>query len=59
MWSGVSGGLAEYLDVDSTFVRTAWVVVGILTAGVAIIAYVVLVVVMREQPAESVAESVA
>lgn len=58
MWSGVSGGLAEYLDIDSTFVRIAWIVVGILTAGVAIIAYVALVVVMREQPVESAAESV-
>jgi phage shock protein C len=57
MWSGVSGGLAEYLDIDSTFVRIAWLVVGILTAGFAIIAYVALVIIMPERPKEAATES--
>ena len=50
MLSGVSGGIAEYLDIDSTFVRIAWVIVGFLTAGFAIIAYVVLVIIVPEFP---------
>ena len=57
MWTGVSGGLAEYLDIDSTFVRIAWLVVGILTAGFAIIAYVALVIIMPEGPEEAATES--
>ena len=57
MWTGVSGGLAEYLDIDSTFVRIAWVVIGILTAGFAIIAYVALVIIMPERPKEAAMES--
>ena len=57
MWSGVSGGLGEYLDIDSTFVRIAWVVVGVLTAGFAIIAYVALVIIMPEGPEEAATES--
>ena len=57
MWSGVSGGIAEYLDIDSTFVRIAWLVVGVLTAGFAIIAYVALVIIVPERPEEAAAES--
>ena len=57
MWSGVSGGIAEYLDIDSTFVRIAWLVVGVLTAGFAIIAYVALAIIVPERPEEAVAES--
>ena len=57
MWSGVSGGIAEYLDIDSTFVRIAWLVVGVLTAGLAIIAYVALAIIMPKRPEEAVAES--
>ena len=53
MLSGVSGGIAEYLDIDSTFVRIAWVIVGFLTAGFAIIAYVVLVIIVPECPEET------
>ena len=49
MWSGVSGGIAEYLDIDSTFVRIAWLVVGVLTAGLAIIAYVALAIIMPKR----------
>ena len=57
MWSGVSGGIAEYLDIDSTFVRIAWLVVGVLTAGLAIIAYVALAIIMPKRPEEASAES--
>ena len=57
MWSGVSGGIAEYLDIDSTFVRIGWVIVGFLTAGFAIIAYVVLVIIVPERPEEVAVQS--
>ena len=57
MWSGVSGGIAEYLDIDSTFVRIAWVVVGVLTAGFAVIAYIALAIIVPERPEEAATES--
>lgn len=41
---GVCGGLAEYLDVDATFVRVVMVVLG--TFGVGVLIYFVLLVVM-------------
>ncbi len=46
MLSGVSGGLAEYLDVDSTLVRIAWVIVAIMSAGVGLLAYIALVIIV-------------
>ena len=50
MLSGVSGGLGEYLDVDSTLVRIAWVIVAIMSAGVGLLAYVALVVIVPTRP---------
>ena len=45
--SGVCGGIAEYLNVDSTAIRLAWLLVAILT-GIfpGVIAYVIAVIVM-------------
>ena len=53
MLFGVSGGLADYLDVDPTLVRLAWIVLGIVTAGFAILAYIVLAIVMPEPTDEA------
>ena len=46
MLAGVSGGLAEYFDVDVTLVRAGWVVVCFLTAGFALVGYLVLAIIM-------------
>jgi phage shock protein PspC (stress-responsive transcriptional regulator) len=43
---GVCGGIAEYLAVDATLVRVAFVLAGILTAGLWILAYIVLLILM-------------
>ncbi len=53
---GVAGGLAEHLDIDSTLVRVAFVVLGF-ASGIGLIAYIVLALVMPEavkgaEPAE-------
>ena len=53
MLFGVSGGLADQLDVDPTFVRLGWIALGFITAGVAILAYVVLAIVVPEESAEA------
>ena len=46
---GVCGGIAEYLDTDSTLIRLLWVL-GSLIWGAGIIAYIVLWIVMPEKP---------
>jgi phage shock protein PspC (stress-responsive transcriptional regulator) len=43
---GVCGGIAEYLQVDPTLVRVFFVISILLTAGFAILGYIVLLVLM-------------
>ncbi len=54
MLSGVAGGLAESLRIDSTLVRLLWVLVGLVTSGVGLLAYVAMWVIV---PPRSVAET--
>ena len=57
--AGICGGLGDYFDCDPTLVRVAWVIVTFLSAGLAILAYLVLIFVIpgedelrrRTQPA--------
>ncbi len=50
--AGVCGGIAEYLEVDSTIVRLVWVIMALLPIPVvpAIIAYFVAWIIMPEAP---------
>jgi phage shock protein PspC (stress-responsive transcriptional regulator) len=43
---GVCGGIAEYLQIDPTLVRVFFVISILLTAGLAILGYIVLLVLM-------------
>lgn len=43
---GVCGGIAEYLQVDATLVRVFFVAGAFITAGLGILAYIVLLVLM-------------
>jgi len=56
MIAGVCGGLAEYLDVDPTLVRVATVVLAALTSGWVVVAYIVLMIVVPEEPAVQATE---
>jgi phage shock protein C len=49
MIAGVSGGLAEYFDLDPVVVRLIWIAAGILTAGLAIPIYGVMWMIMPRQ----------
>jgi phage shock protein C len=48
--AGVAGGMAEYLDIDPTFVRILWILAVLASAGLAIVAYVVLAIVIPQAP---------
>ena len=52
MLTGVSAGIAEYLDADPTLVRVAWVLISILTGGIAVIAYIVLAIITPEHTSD-------
>jgi len=43
---GVCGGIAEYLQIDATLVRVFFVIATIMTAGLGILGYIVLLVLM-------------
>ncbi len=48
---GVCGGIAEYLDVDPTVIRLAWVLFAMFLGG-GILAYIIALMVMPNPPVE-------
>lgn len=50
MISGVCGGLSEYLRIDPTLIRIAWILFGAFGAG--IIAYIVAAIIIPDQKDE-------
>lgn len=49
--AGVCAGIAEYLDVDATVIRLAWVIFTLL-GGAGILAYLIALLVMPNPPVE-------
>ncbi|MDQ6794157.1 MAG: PspC domain-containing protein [Chloroflexota bacterium] len=49
--SGVAGGIAENLDLDPTIVRLAWVGFALVTGGIALVVYFVMIFIVPEEPA--------
>jgi phage shock protein C len=58
MLSGVSGGLAEYLNIDVTLVRLGIVGLTIITGGTAILGYAIAWIVMPEGDGKAVWQTV-
>lgn len=48
--SGVAAGVANYLDLDVTLVRVLWLVIGFCSAGVALLVYLILWIVLPVEP---------
>ena len=53
---GVAGGLARYLNIDSSIVRLVWVLL-VLAAGTGILLYILAAVLIPEEPAGSAREA--
>ena len=51
--AGVCGGIAEYLEIDSTLIRLIWVI-SIFCAGGGLIAYLIAALVLSNKPSDSV-----
>ncbi len=47
--SGVCGGIAEYLNVDSTWIRLAWAAL-VLFLGTGILAYILAALILPDNP---------
>lgn len=50
MLAGVAGGLAEMWDADPSLVRILWALLVLLTGGVALVVYIVMAIVVPEDP---------
>ena len=48
--AGVAGGLAVWLNVDPSLVRVAWVLLAILSGGVFVLVYIVMMIVVPLPP---------
>lgn len=58
MLSGVSGGIAEYLNIDATLVRLGIVALTLITGGTALLGYVVAWIVIPEADGKAVWQNV-
>jgi phage shock protein C len=47
--AGVAGGLAEIWDVDPSLIRIVWVLLALMTGGLALVVYVVMALVVPER----------
>ncbi|MDQ5912202.1 MAG: phage shock protein [Patescibacteria group bacterium] len=53
VWTGVCGGLAEYLNIDSNFLRLIWVFAVIITGLVpGVLVYFIALAIVPEKLAE-------
>lgn len=51
MVSGVCGGIASYLNIDSTIVRVVWALVSVFSAAVpGLLVYIICAVVIPDEP---------
>lgn len=53
--AGVCGGLGEYFGIDSTWIRLAWVALT-LAGGCGILAYIIAMLIIPDQPEDKVNE---
>lgn len=51
MLAGVAGGVADRFDLDPSFVRIAWAILTILSGGIFLLIYIVMAIVVPEEPA--------
>lgn len=47
---GVAGGVGDALDVDPSIVRVVWVLLALMTGGIAAVVYLVMLIVVPEAP---------
>ncbi|MGH2428811.1 MAG: PspC domain-containing protein [Candidatus Limnocylindria bacterium] len=57
VWTGVAGGLAQWIELDPSLVRVAWVILVPLTGGIALFVYLVMWIVVPEEPAPVASET--
>ena len=51
MIAGVCGGLGKYFNLDPIIVRVFWVIFALASLGIALIVYIIMAIVVPEEPA--------
>ncbi len=54
---GLAGGLGKYSGVDSTLIRIALVILELATAGLFIIVYFIVAIIVPKEPKQAAASS--
>jgi phage shock protein PspC (stress-responsive transcriptional regulator) len=51
-WLGVCGGLAEYLELDSTVIRILWIFISLFFSAIigGLIMYLIMAIIMKYRP---------
>ncbi len=49
-FAGVCGGVAEYLDIDSTLIRLAVVLISLFSVGTGLLIYIIVAIIIPENP---------
>jgi phage shock protein C len=58
MLTGVCGGIAEYLNIDSTVLRLIWVLIVVFTGFVpGVLVYIIAAIIMSLKPVEPPAQT--
>lgn len=52
MLAGVAAGVAEALDADPSIIRIGWALLTIFTGGIALVVYIVMAIVVPEDPGD-------
>lgn len=47
---GVCGGIAEYLNIDPTIIRVAWIIFTLLVCGTGLLIYIICAFVFPSKP---------
>lgn len=47
--AGICGGMAKYFNIDVSLVRIGWVLLALITSGLGVLAYIVLIFVIPEE----------
>jgi phage shock protein C len=48
--AGVAGGMADYLDIDPSFVRVGWAILILASGGTLLLVYILMAIIVPEEP---------
>lgn len=53
VFTGLCGGIGKYFNIDATLVRIAFIILEFATAGLLIIGYIIVAIIVPKEPVHS------